>query len=41
MNAICNSMNVDGMLVLLGSGGTTSTPHAVNELAWTFCTHWW
>ena len=29
MNAICCSVNVDGMVVVLGGGGDTSTLHIV------------
>ena len=42
MNAICHSVNVDGVVVLFGGGRYTSTLHAVIELVWTFCTQgWW
>ena len=32
MKAICHSVNVEGMLILLGGGGNTSMLHVVMEL---------
>ena len=36
-NAICCSVNVDRVVVLLGGGRDTPTLHAVIKLIWTFC----
>ena len=38
MKAFCHSMNVDGVVILLGGGGDTSTLHVITELVWIFCT---
>ena len=32
MHAVCHSVNIDGVVVLLGDGGDTSTLHAVIKL---------
>ena len=32
MNALCCSVNVDGVVILLGGGGDTSTLHVVTKL---------
>ena len=32
MNAVCHSVNIDGVVALLGDGGNTSTLHVVIKL---------
>ena len=42
MKAVSHSVNADGVEILLGGGGVTSTLHVITEVVWTFCTEkWW
>ena len=41
-NSVCHSVNVNGVMIPLGSGGDTSTLHYVIEVVSTFCDLvWW
>ena len=40
--AICHSMNITWVVVLIGGGGDTSKLHVLIRVVWTFCTQrWW
>ena len=42
MKAICCSVNVDRVVMVLGGGGDTSTLYVISEGVSTFCTkRWW
>ena len=41
MNAICRSVNLDEVVILLGGGGDTSTLHYVIKVVSTFCNLAW